>query len=287
MLHLCRWTAWRVVLDLNVIHDTQKHPKNSYATTLKSLNVSETLLFRHVVHRNLQRLRPMLDFYVALVMSLRRIGLAKCWDVKDLPWVMSFIAPNVWNQTKSWSGVCKLGCNNLGYMAFLQMGVSKNSGTPKTSILIGFSIINHPFGGAHPYFWKHPYLWVVWFHVPWCSRFDSCRLDFWLEMCPSRNRDTHGILRLSILKLWTSWSLDGRAPQSQTERLWTKRLAATSWKFSNSLGGRASQQCAGGLDKIFVLVVVSNIFYFHPYLGKIPILTNIFQKGLKPPTSCV
>ena len=22
-----------------------------------------------------------------------------------------------------------------------------------------------------------------------------------------------------------------------------------------------------------------NIFYFHPYLGKIPILTNIFQRG--------
>ena len=26
-------------------------------------------------------------------------------------------------------------------------------------------------------------------------------------------------------------------------------------------------------------VVVSNIFYFHPYLGKIPMLTNIFQRG--------
>ncbi len=26
-------------------------------------------------------------------------------------------------------------------------------------------------------------------------------------------------------------------------------------------------------------VVVSIIFYFHPYLGKIPILTNIFQMG--------
>ena len=25
--------------------------------------------------------------------------------------------------------------------------------------------------------------------------------------------------------------------------------------------------------------VVSNICYFHPYLGKIPILTNIFQRG--------
>ena len=36
------------------------------------------------------------------------------------------------------------------------MGVSKNSGTPKSSILIGFSIINHPFWGT-PIFWKHPY----------------------------------------------------------------------------------------------------------------------------------
>ena len=26
-------------------------------------------------------------------------------------------------------------------------------------------------------------------------------------------------------------------------------------------------------------MVVSNIFYFHPYLGKLPILTNIFQTG--------
>ena len=28
-------------------------------------------------------------------------------------------------------------------------------------------------------------------------------------------------------------------------------------------------------------------FYFHPYLGKIPILTNIFSDRLKPPTSKV
>ena len=27
------------------------------------------------------------------------------------------------------------------------MGVSKNNGTPKSSILIGFSIMNHPFWG--------------------------------------------------------------------------------------------------------------------------------------------
>ena len=36
------------------------------------------------------------------------------------------------------------------------MGVSENNGTPKSSILIGFSIINNPFWG-YPYFWKHPY----------------------------------------------------------------------------------------------------------------------------------
>ena len=32
---------------------------------------------------------------------------------------------------------------------FLYMGVSKNMGTLKSSILIGFSIINHPFWGTH------------------------------------------------------------------------------------------------------------------------------------------
>ena len=38
-----------------------------------------------------------------------------------------------------------------------EMGVSKNRGTPKSSILIKFSIINQPFWG-YPYFWKHPYV---------------------------------------------------------------------------------------------------------------------------------
>jgi len=31
--------------------------------------------------------------------------------------------------------------------------------------------------------------------------------------------------------------------------------------------------------KVFFWVVVSTIFYIHPYLGKIPILTDIFQRG--------
>ncbi len=40
----------------------------------------------------------------------------------------------------------------------INMGVSKNNGTPKSSILIGFSIIfTIHFGGFYPYFWKQPY----------------------------------------------------------------------------------------------------------------------------------
>ena len=40
------------------------------------------------------------------------------------------------------------------------MDVSENSGTPTSSILIGFSIINHPFWGT-PIFWKRPYSTVM------------------------------------------------------------------------------------------------------------------------------
>ena len=42
---------------------------------------------------------------------------------------------------------------------FLYMGVSENRGTPKSSILIGFSIIfTIHFGGKHPYFLvQHPH----------------------------------------------------------------------------------------------------------------------------------
>ena len=38
------------------------------------------------------------------------------------------------------------------------MGVSKNRGTPKSSILIGFSIINHPFWGTPIFGNSHIYI---------------------------------------------------------------------------------------------------------------------------------
>ena len=51
------------------------------------------------------------------------------------------------------------------------MGVSKNRGTPKSSILIGFSIINHPFWGT-PIVGKTPYMEILWtkplVETSWC-----------------------------------------------------------------------------------------------------------------------
>ena len=48
--------------------------------------------------------------------------------------------------------------------SFAKLGVCENRGTPKSSILIGFSIINYPFWG-YPYFRKHPNRcwWLQWF----------------------------------------------------------------------------------------------------------------------------
>ena len=44
--------------------------------------------------------------------------------------------------------------------------------TPKSSILIRFSIINHPFWGYH-YFWKHPYPRGLVSYSPKNNRLDS------------------------------------------------------------------------------------------------------------------
>ena len=57
-----------------------------------------------------------------------------------------------WEHYNLW---CAHG-NKDWFISGWYMGVSKNRSTPKSSILIGFSLINHPFWGYH-YFWKHPF----------------------------------------------------------------------------------------------------------------------------------
>ena len=65
------------------------------------------------------------------------------------------------------------------------MGVSKNNGTPKSSILIGFSIINHPFwstlsfGNIHIYIYNVTHLKFSTFS-PWRPKF--C-LDLKVDLC--------------------------------------------------------------------------------------------------------
>ena len=52
-----------------------------------------------------------------------------------------------------------------------KLGVSKDSGTPKSSILIGFSIINHPFWGT-PIFGNTQML---------KGERDALRMNLWLQ----------------------------------------------------------------------------------------------------------
>ena len=60
--------------------------------------------------------------------------------------------------------------NNIIY----HMGVSKNRGTPKSSILIGFSIINHPFWGIPIFGNTHiPLQYMIIHHEFWRIRIDS------------------------------------------------------------------------------------------------------------------
>ena len=75
---------------------------------------------------------------------------------------------------KPWSILTSLA------MKYPKMGVSKNNGTPKSFILIGFSIIKHPFWG-YPYFWKHPNQvfarkmhCCIWLHLRFSLRHPIC-----------------------------------------------------------------------------------------------------------------
>ena len=44
---------------------------------------------------------------------------------------------------------------------YMYMGVSKNRGTPKSTILIRFSIINHPFWGTNIFGNIHIYIYII------------------------------------------------------------------------------------------------------------------------------
>ncbi len=58
--------------------------------------------------------------------------------------------------------IMKWNCSNIIF-CFQYMGVSKNRGTPKSSILIGFSIINHPFWDTMGYpIFGNTHIFIYW-----------------------------------------------------------------------------------------------------------------------------
>ena len=95
------------------------------------------------------------------------------------------------------------------------MGVSKNRGTPKSSILIGFSLMNHPFWGT-TIFWKHPYCQKVFFsirnrHVPVIFHIGSLIFSFCFLYSLRNCQQTPGIYprypkykyeRISFINKW-------------------------------------------------------------------------------------
>ena len=95
----------------------------------------------------------------------------------------------------------------------LDMGVSKNSGTPKSSILIGFSIINHPFWGT-PIFGNthmHPSGSVPRHGGP--PLYSDRRTDFAAgdrgttraqNLCPAGLMCDEGVICLRFWKFWNS-----------------------------------------------------------------------------------
>ncbi len=130
---------------------------------------------------------------------------------------------------------------------YFHMGVSKNRGTPKSWILIGFSIINHPFWG-YTYFWKHPY-WNWWI------------LGIFVDKVLSRAHrpsDTHGegtfLPVLSQLRDW-DWVRKCCLPSLKlTVRTWKwmvgKRTLISFWSKRPIFRGRLAVSFSEGISNM-------------------------------------
>ena len=125
-----------------------------------------------------------------------------------LPWnhhvsTISSTQRHCWaNMAASWRRAAEMWwrSRNLGIEGFQkrkrsQMGVSKNSGTPKSSILIGFSIINHPF-------WSTPIVGNTYINHLSCS----CHFFLSKGLVPLKKKNWNLVIRS-----FQNWTL--RAPR--------------------------------------------------------------------------
>ena len=86
--------------------------------------------------------------------------------------------------------------------------------------------------------------------------------------------------------LLKSGSFHGLDPMGLTSPSFNQPLGRTFWETFSILHRRvANPRSQAAVPQVFFWAPrnlgggTSNMFYFHPYLGKIPILTNIFQMG--------
>ena len=76
---------------------------------------------------------------------------------------------SLWKQTERHRHRCSaMLCKMEKGVATIHWVFPKNRVTPKSSILIGFSIINHPFWGFSPYFWFNTHYLFTNPSVRWC-----------------------------------------------------------------------------------------------------------------------
>ena len=101
------------------------------------------------------------------------------------------------------------------------MGVSENSGTPKSSILIGFSIINHPFWGTTIFGTTQIGI------PPW--NFDSLFLK-------RRNGEDHDSQSVSTLRIHRTYVLHLPYVWDTGEDVWLKI-----WHMQNIFGGHTNK----------------------------------------------
>ena len=112
------------------------------------------------------------------------------------------------------------------YRRRTHMGVSENSGTPKSSISIGFSLINHPFWGTTIFGNIH----MV---NPTINKFPDLIWDWDVQMvsicinCSDGHRDPAPhwpiiCLVIAILECWKDWSRSSNTFMVQERRDWWK-----------------------------------------------------------------
>ena len=117
----------------------------------------------------------------------------------------------------------------------------------------------------------------------WGCVFDIFRTHFFLGSLLSLSFFFHGFYR-GFTTIWGPLNMFGSSCCFLSASVQESQIQA--WQ--TDIISRPMKKIRQFFWVVFIYqswLVVSNIFFIHPYLGKIPMLTNMFQIGLKPPTS--